>query len=549
MKIKLVNVEDGIISCGFRKMSAFVERLNQDTHSYYVTTKDSRALSTKLLSRYGTSSLEAEAVDEIADGLLDADLLGFSCMTAYSDLTRAIIARVKAKSSRPYVLWGGIHPIMNPEDAVGSSADAICTGEGEFAFQEFYELFSNGRDHSHVENFWFRHDGEIIRNRFKPLMTSQEMDGLPFPKYAEGEKIYKKGEGFVPVTLWDYLASSGLSYNTLWTLGCPYRCTYCGNSKFLANDPNYRRIRHPSAKHIVGEMRQVVERHPHVRTVIFNDDNLLFITNEVLWEFAELWREQIRIPFCILGLFPNTVDEKKLEVLTWAGMNRARMGIQSGSKRILNFYRRPTAIQKIEEAAEIFAEFSRYHVAPGYDMIVDNPIETRQDVIDTLELVYRLARPFTLYIYSLRIIPNTELEKAMKEKGIDVDSIKVNFDLYDPTWANVLLYLLTVWKPPRWLFERLLRGVQPRSEPQPRYPRLYLVVRSLWGIKRGFAYLRMMDFSTILGSSGYWLWRLGIIDFWHRHVNAKPPKPAMEGARPAGLKWASARSGAGDLAR
>ena len=77
-------------------------------------------------------------------------------------------------------------------------------------------------------------------------------------------------------------------------------------------------------------------------------------------------------------------------------MNRVRMGIQSGSERLLAFYKRPTPVGKIRQAAATLAEFARYHINPAYDVIVDNPIETRQDVVDTLELLYGLARPFTL---------------------------------------------------------------------------------------------------------------------------------------------------------
>jgi len=72
------------------------------------------------------------------------------------------------------------------------------------------------------------------------------------------------------------------------------------------------------------------------------------------------------------------------------------MGVQSGSQRILDFYRRPTPIARVERAAADLAKFSKYHINPAYDIICDNPIETRQDVVDTLELIYRLARPFTL---------------------------------------------------------------------------------------------------------------------------------------------------------
>ena len=47
---------------------------------------------------------------------------------------------------------GGIHPIIVPEDAI-QHADAICTGEGEFAFAEFFDAFKNGRDYLRFMDF------------------------------------------------------------------------------------------------------------------------------------------------------------------------------------------------------------------------------------------------------------------------------------------------------------------------------------------------------------------------------------------------------------
>lgn len=32
------------------------------------------------------------------------------------------------------MIWGGIHPIIYPEDAISADVDAICSGEGELAF-------------------------------------------------------------------------------------------------------------------------------------------------------------------------------------------------------------------------------------------------------------------------------------------------------------------------------------------------------------------------------------------------------------------------------
>ena len=84
-----------------------------------------------------------------------------------------------------------------------------------------------------------------------------------------------------------------------------------------------------------------------------------------------------------------------------------------------------------------------------------------------------MPRPYTLFIYSLKVIPNTELEKAMKERGIDLEAISANYGLthLPPRVANLVLYMLAVCRPPRWLFDRLLRRVQGSATPQQEYPR------------------------------------------------------------------------------
>ncbi|MCZ6570033.1 MAG: hypothetical protein O7B23_07730, partial [Deltaproteobacteria bacterium] len=77
-------------------------------------------------------------------------------------------------------------------------------------------------------------------------MSAAEMEDFPAPLYGENEWIYMKGRGFIPLGLRDYLRSNGLAYNTVWSIGCPFHCSYCGNTKFIANDPMYKKIRHPS---------------------------------------------------------------------------------------------------------------------------------------------------------------------------------------------------------------------------------------------------------------------------------------------------------------
>src|ERR1700722_19746020 len=169
MNIKLVCLEDGITSCGFRKIAAHVAALNQETEAYYVTTSRYRGIRNGLFGLGGGGELSDDHVDEVAHGLLAALRIGFSSMTGYSVLTHRIIRRVRELNPSVYMMWGGIHPIIEPEDAITADVDAICTGEGEFAFASFYEAFKDGGDYTDTKNFWFRlPDGAIKGNHLLP---------------------------------------------------------------------------------------------------------------------------------------------------------------------------------------------------------------------------------------------------------------------------------------------------------------------------------------------------------------------------------------------
>lgn len=518
------------MSVGFRKMAAYVARLNRDTTVNYVSYKNYRSLSTIVAGRYGEcSQVPEDCIREIADELAQADLVGFSSMTGYAPMTADIIRHIREVDASTYIVWGGVHPIIVPGEAI-RHADAICTGEGEFAFEEFFTSFREGRDYTRTRNFWFRQGEQVIRNGFRPLMTSQEMDELPLLHYGRDERIYRPHQGFVELTRDDYLEFNGLGYNTVWAIGCPFHCTYCGNTRFIENDRTYSKLRHPSVRTILDEIGQALEAHPFLSTVVFHDDSFLALPLPVLEEFAVEFGRRFDLAFCVTGVIPNYVKDRKIQVLLSGGMNRMRMGIQSGSQRILDFYQRPTPVARIEEAASILSRYRAHMIPPAYDIIVDNPVETQDDVCETLAFLYRLARPFTLNIYSLRSIPNTVLEKQMKERNLEVDEISTNYTHIAPTLANCLVYLIASFRVPLAVYRFFVARALPLTAPQPHYPRLALVCRLLYLFRRAFDHLRFMDFSVVTGKTGYYLWKSGFTRFWRRHFVKRfvlPPDPRV----------------------
>ncbi len=179
VKINLLSVEDGVENLGFRKFSAYVQSINPDTTTYFVTTGNLRNFG-RVLKMRDTKPLQDEDIEQIARGVAQCDILGFSSMTQYAPTVIKIIEAVRKLNPDCYLVWGGIHPIIEPEDAI-KHADAVCTGEGEFAFEQLLKTFKEGGDVTNTPSFWFRTPDGIKKNKNLPLMTGDEMDRLPFP--------------------------------------------------------------------------------------------------------------------------------------------------------------------------------------------------------------------------------------------------------------------------------------------------------------------------------------------------------------------------------
>ena len=517
LKIRLACVEDGLDNIGFRKFAAYVKSIHHETKVAYVPTGNLRNI-IRTLTEKNVGDLTEKDITKVTEFLIEGDVIGLSSMTQYSTTVHKIIAAIRQLKPGAYIVWGGIHPIIHPEDAI-KHADAVCTGEGEYAFRTFLDLFKNNKDYTTASSFWFRKDNKIIKNRNLPLMTPKEMDELPPLMYEDGEKILHRNKGFETINYKDFLNFTGLSYNTVWSIGCPLMCTYCGNSKFIKYDNGYRRLRHSSPRTIIEEIKRAISKQPHISTIVFHDDSFLALRFETLEEFAKLWKKEIKIPFAVFGVIPNYVREDKIALLVDAGMNRVRMGIQSGSENILEFYKRPTKLRRIHEATKILNNYRKYMIPPAYDIILENPIETPDDTRATLDLIHEMPRPFMLNIYALRIIPNTALAIDIEKKNLEVPPINRNYHAgYQRTLGNILVFILTFWKLPSWLFKILRKKVQPTQNTQPNYPLFFLFVRTVYYFRRAFDHLRFMDFSVLPGRTGYFLWKFGIISFWRRFI-------------------------------
>ena len=109
------------------------------------------------------------------------------------------------------------------------------------------------------------------------------------------------------------------------------------------------------------------------------------------------------------------MDEKKLSLLKKTGLTTVLMGLQTGSEKInRKIYNRPITNKTFLKAAKLAG---KYNLNCIYDVILDNPYETEEDIIKTINILLELPKPFQLNIHSLWIYQGTALyNKALEDK-------------------------------------------------------------------------------------------------------------------------------------
>ena len=443
--------------------------------------------------------------------------IGVAEEISFNDTVKDKIQKMTAlKKINPkvFILWGGTHCILHPNEAIKYS-DAICTWEGEIPFQIFYRAFSSQKSYLATPSMWFKTKKSIIKNKNLQLNNAKVLSSLPHPFWDLNCQIYDlNSKTFRNFTKDDYLNYNGLAYKTIWSIGCPFSCIYCANDAFISLDFNYRILRYSSINHLLEEIEAGLKLYPFVSSVYFIDDNFIAIPLETIKTFCKEYKKRINLPFAVVGLHPNLITKEKIELLARAGMNRGRMGIQSGSEKTLSFYNRLTPTSNIIKSASILGKaVKKYQMIPtAYDIISDNPIETKGDLLATLELLYQLERPYTLTVFSLRVFPKTKLYDYFKSHpSLDIRQVTSSYLETQKSLYNILLYLLAITKPPKIIFYWLLKHVKTTNEKQRYFPTLYFVIRTLYLISRAIAHLKRFDFSTIVGPWGYYLWKLGFI--------------------------------------
>lgn len=360
---------------------------------------------------------EKKILDQIANIAQNSSLIGITVMSMYVRTVASLTNYLKKEINIP-VVWGGAHPTVSPNESL-KYADIVCVSESEISFKALVNKIEKNEEYWGIPGICYKNNNNIFSN--PPASLIQNLDQLPFQD-VDYKSHYLLADN--QINKMDYETAKnffGSIYLTMASRGCPYSCTYCINDYLKKIHKNENKIRKRSLNNLYNELIEVKQNLPFVKQV-WIDDDYFFGSYSVaeIEDFCQIYKKNIGLPLEIDGGTARTLTREKLSLLVAAGLSITRIGIQSGSDRTNKMYRRAQSNEQILEAARLINEF-KDKVIINYDIIVDNPWESEEDMIDTLMLLVKLPRPCHIGVRSLTFFPGTTLYHKSKKEGIVVD--------------------------------------------------------------------------------------------------------------------------------
>jgi radical SAM superfamily enzyme YgiQ (UPF0313 family) len=333
------------------------------------------------------------------------DLCGISCgftIDVYQSLE--IAKAIRESGLRTFVLVGGHHPSMNPQDFHKTTIDAIVVGEGEETLPEVVSCLEGGGDLKEIRGLVINSpEGQFFTG---PRPALRDLDALPFPA-RHLTRRYRKD---YYLTFWKPLA-------TLETArGCPYRCNYCSVWKFYQG-----KCRTRSPEWTVAAVQDIKERY-----IMFTDDNFLLDVPRAQRIATLLKEAKVKKSYLFQARSDAIVRHPEV-VKVWreVGLENIFIGFEAIEDEALASLNKKNAVANNEQALEIA---NSYEVGVTASFIVD-PEYGAAEFEKLRRYVKRLRDSFRHFIPSFSVLtplPGTDLAHQIRDR-----IATTNYELFD----------------------------------------------------------------------------------------------------------------------
>ena len=323
-------------------------------------------------------------------------LLGLSCSTVKFDSALHIAKIAKTINPELPVVLGGVHPTLLPEQSLKPDlVDFVIRGEGEIAFVWLADALSGKGSIEEIDGLTYLKDGEVHHNKKRDFIKDINSLLLPARDLLVNSSAYDS-------------EAMGLMMGSR---GCPYECTYCASNNMWT-----RRVRYRSVENILQEMQSV---HQEYGTTQFSFEDDSFTSNKkLILEFCRKKNEaEFNVKWSAITRI-NLLTDELLSKMKQAGLNHIRVGIESGSNKILKDTKKGLTIEDYKKGARLIRKHKIYWSA--YFML-GLPTETREDILATVNFMKEIQPDYcTVSIFTP--YPGTAIfSDLLKEGRVSLD--------------------------------------------------------------------------------------------------------------------------------
>jgi radical SAM superfamily enzyme YgiQ (UPF0313 family) len=398
--------------------------------------------------------------------------VGITCLTGYMILNGIEIVKIVRRHSQCPVVWGGVHPYLEPDSTIASEyVDIIVVGEGEETAVELASVLKFGGELKDIEGIIYKKDGKIIKNKYRALYNLNELPELPL--HLVNWELYRNHS--MLYEFFNFRNPLAISIET--SRGCTHRCRYCVEANETHIKTGNSSWRYMKAEKIVDIIEYAINRYG-IKSFTVIDDNF-FVHIERVKKFCdELERRGLAIEW-FAEIRTDTITKRMdipfLERLQRSGLRSIGVGIESGSDKILKYLNKGETVETYIEANRMLAHT---HIRVQYGLILGLPYEKKEDVVKSYKLVIQLLRENSYAAPKLNKLlptPNTPIMNDCIKLGFKKPSRFEEWYSYcDTNWFNGpgvwmdkettefimsqlhFQYVLSVYKQKRSLFWRML---------------------------------------------------------------------------------------------
>ena len=344
------------------------------------------------------------------------DIIGITVMTVKYPSAKRISEMAKTLDRHIKVVWGGPHPTICTKEVINEpTVDFVVFGEGEQTFEELLLAILAKNCFDKIKGLAYKENGVVKINPSRELI--KDLDRLPLTDRVN--------------VLYPERYTSNSFGHLITTRGCPFSCGYCSAKNIWSRACRYRTV-----ENVVTEIRWVIEKY-NTKNFYFWDSSFTVSRKHAMAICKRLIDDSLDINWgCETRV--DTVDLEMLKMMKKAGCQMIRLGVESGSERILNNIQKNITIEQAKKAVRMIKNCK---IPFEIFIMIGFPDETQEDIDKTFHLMKEIkggAVCFSIFVP----YPGTALFDVAQMHGLIPERINWG-DIYPQNEENCFVKGMT----------------------------------------------------------------------------------------------------------